>query len=217
PPRLRFPLRRQLAAVRVDVTQPVVRFVFDQDQLRRLDDLARLRLLVKLKEPHRQAVGVRILLRFEVQPLLPEIRGPRRVRQAIGHFPAGFEEGGHWRPTRVERKALGQRLDWNATSAAATLATLRTLSTGGTLCTLSTWCALPSAARRSTVGAHPDARQIGLAVGGARSRRIHEHLALGITRYIRGGEVRPLRADRNRRGCYQSDGAVHCIFHRSSY
>src|SRR4029453_3654074 len=110
PTGLRFPLLGGLVPTRGHVTQPIVPFVFDQDQLRRLDDRARLRLLVKLKEAHRQAVGVGIFLRFDVQSLLPELRGPRRVRQAIGHVPAGFEEGGHRRPTRGGRKALRHRL-----------------------------------------------------------------------------------------------------------
>ena len=42
----------------------VVRLVLDEDHLRRLDDQARLRLLMELEESHRHAVGVRIVLRL---------------------------------------------------------------------------------------------------------------------------------------------------------
>ena len=72
PPRLRLTLRRKLAAIEIDVTDAVVGLVLDQDQLRRLDDLARLRLLMELQESHRHAVGVRIVLRLvHFESLLP--------------------------------------------------------------------------------------------------------------------------------------------------
>src|SRR5262249_54383344 len=162
-------LLRELAAVCVDVTEAVVRFVFDQDQLRRLNDLARLRLLMKLKEAHRQAIGIGIFFRFEVHPLLFEVCGPWRVRQTAGHVAAALKERRAWRSTRIEWKALGHRLDRNATSAAATfaagstwfslsslgltsLSTFGALGTLGGLSTLLSCLASASSPGRSTIG-----------------------------------------------------------------
>src|SRR4030095_369239 len=53
PPGLRLALRRKRPAIEIDVAYAVVGLVLDENQLLRLDDLARLRLLVELQESHR--------------------------------------------------------------------------------------------------------------------------------------------------------------------
>ena len=61
PERLRLALRRQFAAVEIDVAEAVVRLVLDQDQFGIWIDPSRLRLLMELQESHRHAHRVRVV------------------------------------------------------------------------------------------------------------------------------------------------------------
>src|SRR5207244_941065 len=97
-------------------------FVLDQNHFGCLDDLARLRLLVELQEAHRHAIRVRIVLVLQIQPLLLELRGPRRVRQTALHVAAGFEERGHRRSAWIVRERWCWRFEayrWNTPSRSA--------------------------------------------------------------------------------------------------
>src|SRR5215471_3600848 len=92
PLRLRVALFRQRAAVDVNLAEAVVGFVQHQKLCRRLDDLARLGLLVELRDTHGQAVRVWILLAVERHPLLLQFGGPRCHGQAVRHVGAEVTE-----------------------------------------------------------------------------------------------------------------------------
>jgi hypothetical protein len=111
PERLRLTLRRQLASVHVDVAEAVVGLVLDDDLVRQLIDLARLRLLVELQESHRQAHRVWIVASLQREALLAQLRGPRGVRQAALDIAAGLEEGRHRRTRRVKGKRWRRRFE----------------------------------------------------------------------------------------------------------
>src|SRR5262245_49494682 len=81
PPWLRIALFRKCAAIHINVTDAVIRFVLDDNELRRLNDLSRLRLLMELKETHREAVGVGIVLGLvHIESLFSDLGGPRCIR-----------------------------------------------------------------------------------------------------------------------------------------
>ena len=139
-------------------------------------------------------------------PLLLELCGPRRVRQAAGHVAAGLEERGDGRRGRIEREGRGRRFERDATSArrcaaaagfgsSSALATFGSSPYLGSSPGLGSWSglgargsssALASAAtpRGTAIGAHPDARQIGVSVRRARRRRVHAHLAFRVARVV---------------------------------
>src|SRR6185436_2940211 len=105
PPWLRIALFRKCAAIHIDVTYAVIRFVLDENELRRLNDLSRLRLLMELKETHREAIGVRIILRLvHIESLFPDLRSPRCIRQSAWYVASGLEECGDRRTVWIERE-----------------------------------------------------------------------------------------------------------------
>ena len=61
---------RQATTVHVDIAKAVIGLVENNDHVRRLDDLAGLGLHVKLRNPHRQAVRVRVIPIVHSHPLL---------------------------------------------------------------------------------------------------------------------------------------------------
>src|SRR5215475_1908188 len=75
PPRLGI-RPRQAPSVQIDLTKSVICFVHDDDQLRSLDDLTRLRMIVELHDAHRQAVRIGIILAAVGLPFFHEVGSP---------------------------------------------------------------------------------------------------------------------------------------------
>src|SRR5688572_12586152 len=67
-------------AVHEDLPKAFVAFIHDDDEVRRLDDLARLRVQVKLRQAHRQAPGVGVVLLIIGHALVAQHGRERRVR-----------------------------------------------------------------------------------------------------------------------------------------
>src|SRR5262249_14392566 len=76
---------RQAPSVDIDLTKSVICFIHDDDQLGSLEDLARLRMIVKLHDAHGKAVGIRIVLTAVGLPFFHEIGGPWTNRQTTLH------------------------------------------------------------------------------------------------------------------------------------
>src|SRR2546428_5517936 len=120
PPWLRIALFRKCAAIHINVPDAVIGFVLDENELRCLNDLSRLRLLMELKETHRHAVGVRIILRLvHIESLFPDLGSPRCIRQSALYIASGLEERGDRWTVGVEREWSSRRFDYYAASAAA--------------------------------------------------------------------------------------------------
>src|SRR6185436_2112147 len=184
PPGLRLSLWRQFAAIHVDVAEPVVRLVLDEDHLRvrNVHDLPGLRLLMKLQESHRQTHGVRIITILQFAALFLDLGRPRSVRQAAFHVRTRFTERRNRRSTRIVRKRRRRCLQLKVPTTEQRVAS-----------------PLPATAivGRSTVRTHPDSRQIRLAVGGSRRGSVAAHGAFRIAWHRGVGDLRPLSARRD--------------------
>src|SRR5690606_24610151 len=178
--------------------------------------------------------GIRVVLGAGRETLVAKRLRPGRIGQAAFHVLTGLEEGRDRRGFRIERNRRNLRLERNASASAAaraaaaaagagaaaestgTAGTART-RTAGSAGTAAACNARPvsgtaaaataSTRRRSAVGAHPKTREIGLAVGRARRRRVHDDVAVRTARCIRFGYRRPLRGGAGRPNeRYQSAG-----------
>src|SRR5262249_37322449 len=76
---------RQAPSVHKNLTKSVICLIHHDDQLRSLDDLARLRMIVELHDAHRQAMRVGIVLAVVGLPFFHEIGGPWTKRQTTLH------------------------------------------------------------------------------------------------------------------------------------
>jgi len=167
-PELRF--GRQRPAVQEDLPHAGVGLVQDDDRLRRLDDLARLRMRVQLHVAERQAVGVRVVPAVVGHTRLQQFGGPRLERQTARDARSDVEE--QTRPPG-EHGRRARRAARSADTAAG-----RDLG---------------------PAGVPPDAREIGSAVGHAGRRREQIEPAVGGARYAGCRKRRPLRRRRGSR------------------
>src|SRR5690242_994627 len=106
------------------MAEAVIGFVLDQDHLLGLNDHAWLGLLMELEKPHRQALGIRVVLRACGEAFISELLGPGRVRETAFDVLTGLEKGRDRRAFRIVRKRCLGRLERDAatTSASATTA-----------------------------------------------------------------------------------------------
>ena len=160
----------------------------------RLDDLPWLRVVVQLHQAHRQAVRVGVVLAVLVHPLLAELGRPRLQRQRFLHAPADVPE------LIVPRRNRAVRVGRSG----------RAGDTG------------PASGRRragsETAHVAPEARQVGLPIGGPRGRRQQVGLPVGRSGHAGrrvgrplGQEWRERRRDRgrDRQGARRLDPPVH--------
>jgi hypothetical protein len=145
PPRVR--ILGQGPAIGKDLPDACIGFVQDHDHLRSLDHLARLPMVVKLHDPHRQAVRVRIILAVVGDALPVHFRAPGRKRQTIFELRAEIPE----RAPLGERQEIFVRRRLRLVRAATVPPTVRL------------FCQMP--VRAGLPGRFPRCRQVRFAVG----------------------------------------------------
>src|SRR5436309_6558896 len=174
PPRFLLPLWGKAWAARVGVPESVIGFVQDGNQRRRLDDLPRLWLHVELRDAHRQAIRVGIVLAACPHTILFQFRGPRRQRQSTGKIGTDVPKRRERGRFRIGRKRRSLPLDRHARCS-----TIRQTSKLGR--------------RRVAIRSQPVSREVGSAVSGMLCGAVHEDTALSIARRTGFEILRPLR------------------------
>jgi len=170
-------LWREATPVGVNVAEAVIGFVQDRNQGRRLDNLPRLRLHVELRDTHRHAIRVRIVLAVCGHPILSEFRGPRRQRQPPGKVGTDVPKRGKRRRFRIGRKR--RRLSFDRDARGSTIRETSKL-----------W------RRGVTICSHPVTGEVGCAVRGVWRGSIDDDAALSVARRTGLDILRPLRRQR---------------------
>ncbi len=193
---------------------------------------------MELEEAHRHAVRVGVVLGQHRHARFLQVRCPRREGKSALHVAAGFEERRDRRTLRIKRERRRGRLERDAASAGLERGRpgVAIAASGGRRCSgwrraccrctrrwcTRTWCARSASASRAAasasggwraVRAHPDAREVGLAVRRPRRRRVVVDLAV---RGARNGCIRNLGPlCRERRGGNQNETTHNQLLHLS--
>src|SRR6185312_4077379 len=207
PPRLHV-FGRQRASIRKDLANPGLRLIKDRRHGRRLNNLARLRMLMQLHKTERQAVSVRIILAVLGFALLQELSCRGLERETALKRIAKIRE--------IRVGYLVDRDEWRSGSspgsATGACRGRRTTGSGSTRCRGSTRgsgrsstsaCGATSTAPSATA-IFPDAREVGVSIGRARSRALQVWFSVGRFGNVRRRVVGPLR------GKYQREHGGKC-------